>query len=63
MGTESCSIERVVRRYAYPRNGNAHNPTPYYAWGVSYKGRTVGMQNTLRDAQALAAEFMADPEW
>jgi hypothetical protein len=62
-GDMECTVERVLDRYAYARNGNAHNPTPYYIWTVSYKGRRVGSQHSLKDAKSLAVEFMADPEW
>jgi hypothetical protein len=62
-GDMECTIERTLYRYAYPRNGNAHNPSPYFRWTVSYKGRRVGSQRSLKDAKSLAVEFMADPEW
>lgn len=58
-----CEITKRVLRYAYPKNGNVHNPTPTYVWIVAYKGRVVGRALKLREAKELAREFMADPEW
>jgi hypothetical protein len=29
-GAPGFTVERVLRGYAYPVNGNVHNPTPHY---------------------------------
>lgn len=31
-GAPRFSIRRVLVGYAYPQNGNIHNPTPQYRW-------------------------------
>lgn len=58
-----CDIAREVAGYAYPRNGNVHNPTPRYRWVVTSAGRLVGTTGTAKDACALADEFDKNPEW
>lgn len=60
---EACKITRRVYGYCYPKNGNLHNPTPKVKWDVTYKGRRVGTFLRLRDAEEVAANFSADPEW
>ena len=45
-------IERHLSRHAYARNGNAHRPTPYYAWLVrDAAGRLQYTTTTRRDAK------------
>lgn len=39
-GTE-FQVRRVLVGYAYPVNGNLHNPTPYYRWWLLLDGRMV----------------------
>lgn len=34
-------IERRLVAYAYPKNGNVHNPTPRYHWWLYLDGRLV----------------------
>lgn len=34
-------IERWLEQYAYPQNGNTHNPTPRYFWFLLLDGRRV----------------------
>ena len=41
-------IRRQVDGYAYPRTGNAHNPTPRYSWSVYRNGRLVESLLTTR---------------
>ena len=47
-------IIRFVGGYAYPRNGNTHNPTPRYYWVTYRTGRALGVSNTLKAAKELA---------
>lgn len=43
-------IARWVFRYAYPRNGNLHNPTPTYMWErIDASGRVVYVGNRKKD--------------
>lgn len=47
----------VTRRQigtAYPRNGNAHNPTVYYTWVVSVDGESLGSAPTRWEAYEIA---------
>ena len=60
---DECGIIRTTTGYAYPRSGNAHNPTPRYIWTVVFKGRTVGYAYNYRQAVDLAEAFDFDPEW
>lgn len=48
-------IEKRVTGYAYPRNGNAHNPTPRIRWDVRSggSGRLLGRFATKREAKAF----------
>lgn len=52
-------IEQRVTGYAYPRNGNAHNPTPRIVWCVrDQDGRLVGsFIPTKRDAKNYVNEL------
>ncbi len=52
----TCTIHRWVGRYAYARNGNAHNPTPSYRYTVFCNGKNVGSTSKLKDAKALIAD-------
>jgi hypothetical protein len=47
------TVRRHLVSYAYPANGNTHNPTPRYDWHLLADGRLVA-----RDAKrgALVAE-------
>lgn len=47
-------IRKVVAGYAYPRNGNAHNPTPRYRWEVWADGKRVGSATSRKSAEGLA---------
>ena len=40
-GAPGFTIERVLRGYAYPVNGNVHNPTPHYMFNLRLDGRLV----------------------
>lgn len=35
------TVTRRLSGYAYPRNGNVHNPTPRYVWLLKVDGITV----------------------
>lgn len=35
------TIRRQLSGYAYPRNGNVHNPTPIYTWHLLADGQRV----------------------
>lgn len=37
------TCRRVLEDYAYPANGNVHNPTPHYLWLLLADGREVGL--------------------
>lgn len=53
----------VIRRrwhVAYPKNGNAHNPTVYYRWDLVIDGKSHGMNRTRTEALANAAEDIKD---
>lgn len=54
-----CGITRVTTGFAYPRNGNTHNPTASYRWDITHAGRLIDTATTLRDAKAIAAEVNA----
>jgi len=50
------SVTRMTTGYAYPRNGNAHNPTPQYIW-TAYRGAChLGTAYKLRDAKEYQSE-------
>lgn len=40
-GAPGFTGERVLVGHAYPRNGNAHRPTPRYRWRLLLDGRHV----------------------
>ena len=35
------TLARRLVGYAYPRNGNLHNPTPRYRWNLCLNGKLV----------------------
>lgn len=43
------ALRRYLTGYSYPRNGNVHNPTPYYRWLLLLDGRIVDQFNTRRE--------------
>lgn len=49
----TATITRIVTRTAYARNGNAHNPTKYYAWAIAVDGKSEGQAATLAKAKAI----------
>jgi len=56
-----CEITRVVAGYAYPKNGNFHNPTPRYRWDVTYDGKRVGSTSTAKGAKEMARMVEENP--
>ena len=49
-------VRRVLLRTAYPKSGNAYNPTPEYVWVVTRDGRPMGSETRLSGARALIAD-------
>ena len=49
----TTTVTRRLIRTAYPRNGNVHNPTKYYAWDVTVNGRVMFIARTMREAKAM----------
>ena len=52
-GTE-FSVGRVLVGYAYPVNGNLHNPTPEYRWNLILDGRVVDHDKLMRTLVSAA---------
>jgi hypothetical protein len=50
------TITRYLAGYAYPANGNLHNPTPRYRWLLNVDGRIVDQATTKRDVVRAARE-------
>jgi hypothetical protein len=50
------SVTRMTTGYAYPRNGNTHNPTPSYIWTAYRGGERIGIAYTLRGAKEYQSE-------
>ncbi len=42
------TITRHLTGYAYPRNGNVHNPTPQYVYLLKVDGKIVDQSTTMR---------------
>lgn len=64
MTTASARIVRKFARWAYPKNGNTGNPTPYFWWSAEIDGKNVnGSDRTLAGAKAFLAEYfgISDP--
>lgn len=53
-------VRRVLVRTAYPRSGNAYNPTPEYVWVVTRNGKPMGTEVRLSGARALIAACEED---
>lgn len=54
------TIEKKISGYAYPRNGNAHNPTPRYRWEVKLGDRLIDTAYREGAAIGSANEFAAN---
>jgi hypothetical protein len=57
-------VKRTLAGYAYPVNGNVHNPTPRYVWLLLVDDRivdTAPKRGTLIDAaRASGHEYIAE---
>lgn len=54
----TATITREFDRWAYPKNGNLDNPTPYFRWIVRIDGQNVnGSDVTLAAAKSFLAEY------
>jgi hypothetical protein len=53
------TIRRQLSGYAYPVNGNVHNPTPVYTWHLMVDGKLVDSDSRRRPL-ALAARIDGD---
>lgn len=54
----TATIVRKFDHWSYPRNGNLHNPTPYFRWFAYVDGvRVNGGDSTLAKAKAFLAEY------
>ncbi len=55
-----CKARKRVIGYAYPKNGNHHNPSPSVVWEVvDASGKPVGTAANLRGARELASMHKA----
>lgn len=50
------TIRRVLTNYAYPANGNVHNPTPEYRWLLLCDGQIVDSAPRKRDLVTAARD-------
>ena len=48
-GAVGFEVRRVLEGYAYPVNGNVHNPTPRYRWLLLLDGRMVDQDARRRE--------------
>lgn len=55
-GAPRFLIKRVLTGYAYPVNGNVHNPTPSYYWHLLLDDRVVDMAEKRSILVAAARE-------
>lgn len=54
----TATITRKFDRWAFPKNGNTFNPTPYFRWIVEINGKNVnGSDTSLTSAKAFLAEY------
>jgi len=56
---QGFTIEKVLVRTAYARNGNVHNPTRYYEWRLHGPEGVHGQFRLRRQAVAAAHEGAA----
>ena len=50
-------IKKVITGYAYPKNGNLHNPTPKVAYFVYQGDKLISIDYRLRDAKQYIADI------
>jgi hypothetical protein len=53
-GAPGFAVRRVLEGYAYPQNGNVHNPTPRYRFLLLLDGRTVDSSHSDRELRHAA---------
>lgn len=53
-GAPRFQIERHLSGYAYPANGNVHNPSPRYYYLLLLDGKTVDQSPRERQLRAAA---------
>lgn len=53
-GAPGFAIRRVLTGYAYPQNGNVHNPTPRYRFSLLLDGRAVDSSHSDRELRRAA---------
>lgn len=59
-GAPGFTGTRVLVGHHYPRNGNAHRPTPIYRWRLSLDGRLVDTFDMRRELVAAALDPSLD---
>jgi len=52
-------IKKVVTGYAYPKNGNAHNPTPKTVYLIYRDGQLIGTDLKLKDAKQFVSDIQS----
>ncbi len=51
------TIGRRLLSYAYPANGNVHNPTPRYVWTLYLDGRQVDWDSKKSELTKAVREY------
>jgi hypothetical protein len=51
-------IREFIIGYAYPRNGNVHNPTAQRCWHIFVNGVYVDRANFMREARTQIDEMV-----
>lgn len=58
------TLRRHLEGYAYPQNGNVHNPTPRYRWHLLVDGEMVDSAFTRRTmviaARSHGSDYLAE---
>lgn len=57
-GAPGFEVKRVLAGYAYPQNGNVHNPTPVYSWLLMLDGHVV--DSDTKRGPLVAAAYQPD---
>jgi hypothetical protein len=57
------TLRRHLTGYAYPQNGNVHNPTPRYTWVLLLDGRIIDQDPRrgplVHEARINGASYLA----
>lgn len=65
--SERLTLRRRLVGYAYPRNGNVHNPTPRYMWDLLCDHRVMMFGTRASKMQEAAVmqeeEILAEADW